>query len=75
MSRQSRLTPLARVRAHEKWVADEMKRFDRQVESEAEGFDPILGEPLPPRCDECVSFDCENCPARYEEDEDQCGID
>ena len=38
-------------------------------DDEEEEYPNFLGEPLPPRCDECVSFDCENCPATYREDE------
>ncbi len=38
---------------------------------EEDEYSIFLGEPLPPRCDECVSFDCENCPARYEDDEEE----
>ena len=54
----------------EKWVAEEDARFDAEIEATLRG-----DEIVPPKCDECVSFDCENCPATYkndkEEDEDE----
>jgi len=26
---------------------------------------------VPPKCDECSTFDCENCPATYEDDKEE----
>jgi hypothetical protein len=37
---------------------------------EEDEYPSLLGEPTPPKCDECASFDCENCPATYEEEEE-----